>query len=339
MEQQLPSSEVTVSASKRKVRWGRSAAIIGVFIVLLAAVGATGYLWKLLHTDQQQLASVERTMTDMSATVKQQQVALQTAQQELQILQQQTQRDGVIMAEARYLVDQAAFKVKFDHDAISAAQFLQLADQRAQAGTSALLPLRQALAQDLTALNAVPKVDVPGLVARLGALGQQLESLPQVPNEPPKVEEPAPAAPVHATETAVIESKVKLFFVGLGEAIKNLVVVTHNDEKTTPFLLTNEQRTMVVTSIQAQLTMAQWALVQRQSAVYQQSLQQAIDWVDTYFFKQSPAVVTILQTLQELKDTAIDPALPNPTHSLEALEKLQQTATAAVAPKEEEDHA
>ncbi len=65
-----------------------------------------------------------------------------------------------LLAEADYLVKLSARKLYLEHDIFSATELLENADQRiASLNDPNLFPLRQAMANDITALKALPIID------------------------------------------------------------------------------------------------------------------------------------------------------------------------------------
>ena len=66
-----------------------------------------------------------------------------------------------------------------DHDSTVALRLLQVAGQRAQGlDNPSFRELRQAVANGVSALQAVPNVDIERIIVRLNALSQTLGELP-----------------------------------------------------------------------------------------------------------------------------------------------------------------
>jgi uroporphyrin-3 C-methyltransferase len=79
----------------------------------------------------------------------------------------------------------------------------------------------------------------------------------------------------------------------------------------------------VVTNIQSQLTLAEWAVVHRQADIYQQSLLQVDNWLQHYFSIDSPLVQSMLKTTDALKKVSVNPATPIISRSIDALAQLK----------------
>ena len=75
------------------------------------------------------------------------------------------------LAEADYLVKMAGRKLWLEHDVVSATRLMEGADQRISAlNDPSLTTLRQAMADDITTLRAIPLIDRDGLVLKLNSL-------------------------------------------------------------------------------------------------------------------------------------------------------------------------
>ncbi len=84
-----------------------------------------------------------------------------------------------LLAESEYLVKLAGRKLFLEHDIVSATKLMESADQRIAAlNDPSLVPLRRAMANDITALRALPLIDRDGLVIALTSLQLQIDSLP-----------------------------------------------------------------------------------------------------------------------------------------------------------------
>lgn len=330
-----PDLKKSDAAKPRERKTGGKVSIFIAVIALLlamATLAAGFYVWQQLQINQQrnntQIHNLQKKLTDTNVLLKQQDLVLQTEQRNFQdfLRQNQQKEGGRTLVEVNDLVRAAAFHLTFENNVVVARQLLQAADRRIAADESAVLwPLRQVLAQDITMLEATPTVDLPGLVARIGALSREAQELPQLPvkvlqknvetsNKIETFESPS------FTSTSL--NAAKRFMFAVGDALSNMIIVS-KDNPLTPFLLTAEQRRYVVTNIQSQLTLAQWAAVHRQESIYGQSLAQVEDWLQHYFSGDSPLVQSMLKTIANLKTTSVNPSTPDISRSLDALQSMQ----------------
>lgn len=331
MQQQSKSTEVMVMPAKKampkKSIWRKFLTLLSLIIAVLANIGVF-YIWQQLQMNEQQnikqIVALQQDVSKMSVLLVTHQRAWRGIEQNMQTITNQAQRNNAdwTLLETDYLLKLAAFNLMFEHNVPLAQQLLVTADQRLQAlNDPALWPVRQVLAEDITRLNATPKVDLPGVVARLGALAQQAEQLPQLPVTAPSTPSVTPMVDTSASYV----DKLRHFVAGVGHALSTMVTITRDGDKFVPALLTTEQHTYLVTNIQSQLTLAQWAVIRRQDKIYQQTLTQVTDWLEHYYSTTNPAVKGMLQDIAALKTLDINPPMPDISHSLEALQKASGT--------------
>lgn len=132
-----------------------------------------------LDQNQQQILSKATELSHRADTVlEQQQKSIESLQLAMADVKGRRPNDW-LLAEADYLVKLAGRKLFLEHDAVSATKLMESADQRIAAlNDPSLVPLRKSMANDITKLKGVPLVDREGLVLRLTALQQQVDSLP-----------------------------------------------------------------------------------------------------------------------------------------------------------------
>lgn len=316
----------------RKFRAKKLLIIIALIALLTGAAVGGFYLWQQLQHVGAQISGLQKDLSRTNMSLAQQETLLQAEQRNLQALIQQNQQreGGRILVEVSYLVRLAAFHLAFENNIVVARQLLAAADFWIAAdGSPALWPLRQVLAQDMAMLEATPTVDLPGLLARIGALSQQAEGLPELPIPvlQKKADVPAldvsPLPPINS-----ISDKLKHFAVAMGDALSKMVIVSNDNTKLAPSLLTTEQRIYIVTNIQSQLTLAQWAAVHRQENIYTQSLVQVENWLQHYFSNDMPLVQGMLKTVADLKTISVNPSTPEISRSLDALQKINHLKNA-----------
>lgn len=208
--------------------------------------------------------------------------------------------------EARDLVVAAGRKLWFDYDRNGAVQLLQHAKRvLEQSRQSHLIPLRQQLENDIELLNGLPEVDVEGLALRLSALRQQVRELPiqreqldtrQVNNDENKV----------SSSFADWRSNLNAAW----ESFSEDFIRVQRTEEMPEMQLGAEQRSILKTQLDLQLQIAQQALLQRQAVNFEQAMDQAIDWIDSYYDAESAQVRHVLDALTQLREQNIEPEFP-----------------------------
>ena len=95
-------------------------------------------------------------------------------------------------------------------------------------------------------------------------------------------------------------------------------------ERTDPveIILTDEQEQLVRQKMQLLIEQGQLALMTSQQSIYQQSLQQASQWLTRYFAVGSDESQQLAEELARLANLTIAPTMPGIQRSLEALKAL-----------------
>jgi uroporphyrin-3 C-methyltransferase len=331
IQEQLPTPAVENTENK-KPSGGKAAIFIALtaLLIAIAVTFGTAYFGQKTHVRQQELmAEINKLQTQLSQThvwLDKQTHQLKTTQDELKVfVQNQQQKNNTALIQANELVGAAEFHLTFEHNVNLALQLLEEADRQiATSKNPLLLPLRETFAQDINLLKTIPKVDVAGMVASLGALNLQAEQLPETLHMVAAAEKKADAIAANPQDSVKLTSlleKLKAFAASVGHALENLVIVS-NDSQVAPILLTENQREFIITNIQSQLNLAQWAVVNHDADIYKHSLLQVTHWLQRYFSDKDSVVQNMLQTLEEMQAMTVNPSMPNISHSLEALQKF-----------------
>lgn len=301
--------------------WPGFIALLSLVLVVLAS-SAGFYIYKKQIEPQtlaieKQIANFQGAFSGTEQDLNSQRQLLNSVQSTLQEYQREEKSGDVLLSEAEYLVQLAIYNLVFEGNVTIAYQLLQAADERVEEMGGALsFPIRRALANDIVAISAVPKADLPGLVSRLNALSLRVETLPRA---MVTVEEDATNSDNASQMPTTWKEKVAKTGSRMGEILSNLVVVSHDVPEAAP-LLPPDQYIYVITNIQSKLAMAEWAALYRQPEIYKQSLGQAKDWVQRYFVAGNSQTAAFLKSIDELATASIKPSLPDLSDSLEQIE-------------------
>ena len=271
-----------------------------------------------LQTQVSHQPDLQKTMSDLQTAAETNQSQLATLQTALTDLRNTNQDNKVVwqIGEARYLTRLAQDNLLLEDNVSLVITLLQSADQTlSQLTDPNITEVRKALASDITALQAVPVVDVSGIYLKLAALNDQVEqlSLPMTPStEKVKLAEAANDLPWW--QRGLHQS---------WQTLKQLVVVRYHNATERPFL-SPEQQAYLQQNLHAELEQAMTALLQKNAVVYKSSLTQASAWVKTYFVQDAPGTVAMLKSLDELQTTVIRPELPNLKASLAAFDQVKE---------------
>lgn len=224
------------------------------------------------------------------------------------------------LAEAEHLLRMAHLRLTALQDVSSTRYLLEAADQILyEQDDPAAYAAREALAQALADVRALPKIDRAGVFMRLGALQKGVGTLDQM----------LPGYTAGESDTGSVDWN-KL----LDKASSYIRLDINSTEDFKP-LLSSQQLTHIRLAISLSLEQAQWAALNGQQAVYDQAVAQAIELLDGYFAADHQAAVSMRTQLQELAGTKISQTMPDINPALVALQGyIQERTLERRAPRE-----
>jgi Uncharacterized enzyme of heme biosynthesis len=321
------SSEKT--AKRNASTGGRGGIVLGA-IAIAIALGSSG--WVFYHGHQQatvlqntvsaqqsQIANLEQTLNaqqqasqqtikqleDATSTrLNQQDSTLKSLQKAVADVKGRRPNDW-LLAEADYLIRMAGRKVWLEHDAQSATALMEAADHRiAQLNDPSLVPIRQALADDITALKAVKRVDKDGIVLRLTSMQRQVENLPLASAVIPETEE---------TQAPVVSASVNDWQTNLTTSLKGFVddFITYRkrDGNVVP-LLSPTQSYYLQENLKTKLDQAIRAVYQGNDTLYHEALGMAQDWALRFYNQDANATHRFVEQLDALNEQRVGVSLP-----------------------------
>jgi len=316
--EKVPTEKKSVTVSPfnfKKYLWSYINFSISISLLLLVAV--LGYYFWLSQDKQQTQASklqvLEQSQIELKASVQielsklknqqeqsSQQLIAKTAQQEQYLLQlngsrqqwtdqievvedrlaQLAQRspDDWLLYEANYLVQLAGFTLYLKRDFVTASTLLSSADERLiELSDPTLLSLRSALAKDIASIKALPKIDLNGLSLAINGLLVKVDNL--------KLQSSV-LQPQNMQKKNVLSDSLADWQENLNKSWSNFmgdfVRITRRDTEIEP-LLSPQEKWFLYQNVKTKLLQAQIALYREQASLYQQPLQQAHVWINTYF--------------------------------------------------------
>jgi uroporphyrin-3 C-methyltransferase len=270
------------------------------------------------------LRNIERGITDKNAEMSARLVA---GEEQIQLLRagvseamaavqsrMGTSSQDWVYAEVEYLVRMANQRVLMEQDASSALQLLQSADEiiRETDGLTAH-GLRKALALDIAALKAVNSPDTQGIYLELSALISQVPSLSRT----------LPTYQLPTIETGLSPdaagylARFMGFFRLAGNKLAGLVDFRRHEVEIKRILPPKEEY-FLRQNLVLKLQIAQMALLEGDSEVFQSALGEAQVWVSDSFDEQSPGTIAMLESIGRLSTTQVSVDLPNISGSLQA---------------------
>jgi uroporphyrin-3 C-methyltransferase len=230
-------------------------------------------------------------------------------------------RNTWLLAEAEYYMQIANAQLQLAGNPHLAALALGMADERiVQLADPALTGVRRALADELAALEGMEKPDIEGITLTHSSLARVADSLP--------LREVTSATP---DDIALDEPEVSGFgraWASVKGAASGLVRVTPPNETAIP-LMTPDAEYFLRTNLTLQLQVARLALLRGEQAVFEQSLDDAAEWLDLYFDGNSAQVRGAEATLAEIREGLFAVTPPDISTSLRLLRQFNNITESA----------
>ncbi len=231
-------------------------------------------------------------------------------------------RESWLLAEAEYLLRLANQRLIMASDTESAAALLASADGvLRELDDVSLHPVRAAVASDIAAVRAVPKVDLEGIYLRLAALAEQAANL--VIFEFPDQES--------ATRESAADTWQARFEQGYEEALVKLsdYIIIRRRDVPMQALMDPQWEGLVRQNLRMLLEQAQVARLSSNQDLYEASLERASRWVEEFFQSDEAAARAMDREIRQLADLQVAVSLPDISGSLSALDgviesRLQQ---------------
>jgi len=205
------------------------------------------------------------------------------------------------------------------HDAIGAAQALSEADERlAGLNEPRLFKVREAIASERAALNALPKVDLTSTALTLSNLIRDLPKLPLQGRAPSEL-----TADLALKQPPMDEPWWQRLWVSLKQAMRAVFIVRH--EAGAQALLPPEQETLVIHIGLLKLEGARLALLRGNTAAFREMIGASSEWLRNYYDAQDSAVQAAQAELARLRALELSPAMPDLSHSLALLRETLAT--------------
>lgn len=235
-----------------------------------------------------------------------------------------------LLAESDYLVKLAGRKLFLEHDPESSTLLMESADQRiATLNDPSLVPLRKAMAEDITTLKSIPLIDKDGLVLRLTSLSQSIDKMPLA----------------NAILPDAVEEKKEEVSEDINNWKDNLLTSAQNfadkfitfrtrDGNAIP-LLSPEQHFFLRENLKMKLETAIKAVFDEQQEIYTTALTTAETWSKSYLNQSDNGVIEFNKALDSLSKQNIQVTYPMKLKSQSQLtevihERLRREVTSLI---------
>lgn len=206
------------------------------------------------------------------------------------------------LAHVLYLAQLAQDALLYQFDAHKAATYLQAAHNELTQSTDAeLQALDSSLQQTLTALKAMPGLNTAKIISQLSAVQDTINALPLTQTEPENnVNAKAPDA--HQSFWNNLWGKA-------WQGLQKVITVKHYGAEA-PHFITPDERAYLNARLCLYLSQAQWAALAHNTALFQNNVKDAEQWLQTHYDINNATAQNILEQLKQLEKTDLQPNFP-----------------------------
>ncbi len=223
-------------------------------------------------------------------------------------------RDTWLIAEAEYYMQIANAQLQLAGNPHLAGLALRLADEKVlQLANPALTNVRRAIANEIRAVDAMDKPDIEGITLTLASLAGVVDTLPLKRQTRRSADDETEIDPELSGVDRAIET--------LKGAMNEIVSVRQIEEAERPFVAP-EAEYFLRANLSLQLQTARLALLRGERAVFQQSIDDASAWLNSYYDTDSTPVQSALQTIDELRGGLYAISPPDISESLQLLRQF-----------------
>jgi uroporphyrin-3 C-methyltransferase len=257
-------------------------------------------------------ASLEQETSSLAQRLDERETELQHLQQELGRFSA-SDRDSWLLAEAGHLLRLANQRLVMAQDPVAALALLNSTDAvLREIDDPGLHEVRAALAADIAALRAVPRVDVEGIYLRLAALVAQADSLVifQFP------ERAAGPVPEPATDW---KGRLRQGYKAALARLSSYLIIRRRDVPMQA-LMDPQWEGLVRQNLRMLLEQAQIALLSGNQALYKASLEGALHWVAQFLESDEARARAMSDEIKQMGELTIEVPQPDIARSLQAMD-------------------
>jgi uroporphyrin-3 C-methyltransferase len=227
------------------------------------------------------------------------------------------------LLKARYYLELAQINTHWSDRFDATIAMLQQADQLlSQLSEPKIFDIRQAIAKDIAQLQALPKIDIVGILSQLDAAQEHLNELnsPSIFNEKQLEKTNDSQSSKNALPTWRLRLQDSINLLG------KLVVIRRQDEPIKP-LLSPVFEALLKENIRLNLQEAQWAVLNGNPQIYHLVLNQALSILRKNFNQGVPNTEAFMKNLIELQQIEFTQKKPEIGSALPLLNQLIDVKT------------
>jgi uroporphyrin-3 C-methyltransferase len=223
-----------------------------------------------------------------------------------------------VRAEALYLLELADRRLRLEHDVPTAIVAMESADARLATVTDPdVAQVRRLLADELSALRAVPVPNLPDVISRLTALESQTATLPVLGVPVSSARRLPPATPPASSFDRALRR--------INQAVHDLFSL-RRVQPADVRLVTAEEESLRRQHLQLLLFAARIAVMQQDREAYVQSLRAADAWRAAFFDDKSAGVKSARTEAAALSTIDIDPPRPETGAAAQLLRRVYRSS-------------
>jgi len=227
-------------------------------------------------------------------------------------------RGDWLVADAEYLLSVANRRLHLMGDVDTTVEALKAADQRLrESGDTAGFKIRGQIAKEIAAVKKVQLADVVGIYSTLEMLEEDVAKL--------NVFLPYAGKGLSSGDSAsktkpLVENDINAKLDNALVAIEGIVTIRRLDSPVTS-VITPEQKAFITEQLSTKLVMVKLALVQQDDELYQASIKDVVQWLQSNFTKNGTYKQFVLE-LERLKSIQIRSNFPDISQSLKMLRNI-----------------
>ncbi len=224
-------------------------------------------------------------------------------------------------------------RLQLHHDLVGTLHVLTIANQRlGSISEPRLLPTRKILLEEISALKAVPQIDVQSITLQLTTLISSTSGLPLATDLPRNFSSISSGQ----TSEAITSTGWQRLIDNLLSTARGMLQVRQADRPLVP-LLPPEQAFFLEQNLMLKLETARLALLQRNTSLFRSSLDAAAGWLKAFYNVSDAGVQSAITELTELSRQDLTWERPDISRSLEALRSYMAQTSGSLSKAEDDE--